>query len=128
MGELIKLNFGKRRKEEEKRDEPETPKIEIEAIKELPTKEKEAAPEDIEASFEVAGVGPLFLSPAAYSKIINFKVSASTLKVQREIVSKFSNDELRGWIENSVESDWTKKPAFFRAIVDELRGRDFTGK
>jgi hypothetical protein len=49
------------------------------------------------------------------------KVTPFAIQKSREIVKSYSMEELKKWVEDSNEIDWIKKPAFFRAIVEEFK-------
>lgn len=62
------------------------------------------------------------------SKMIRIaKVTADfnpvTYKEDRETVKSYSLEDLMNWVRKYDENDWQSKPAFFRAVADELKDR-----
>ena len=128
MGEIIRPDFSRRKKEEpEQDDEGATIKI-----TNLPTK---VPPEGIDAAktaFSVADGDeqgtflPEYLEltlSGKVQKLLNLTASPSALLKAREIVRNYTTEELLGWMKNSTEDDWQKRAGFFQAIWAELKRR-----
>ena len=128
MGEIIRPDFGRRKKEESKEPEEEA-KIQI---TNLPAKMTPAEIAVTESAFEVASgedKGPLLLEymELAFSdkikKLSNLKASQSALTKARETVKDYSTEDLLGWLKKSNESDWQTRAGFFQAMLAELKKR-----
>lgn len=47
----------------------------------------------------------------------------SSVRKYDTVVNSYSNQDLVVWFRNSTERDWARKPAFYRAIVQEMKRR-----
>ena len=128
MGDIIRPDFSRRKKEESMQDNEEA-KIQIPKRE---TKMTPAATEVVKAAYDVAYgeekspllIGYLELSLSGkVQKLLNLAASQAALNQARETVKGYTTEELLVWMKNSTESDWQKKAGFFQAVWAELRKR-----
>lgn len=111
MGEIIKFDFNKNRKEDsEKNKSANEQKKWWEEDKQLPLM--------FVKFFK-------FLISEESKKIKNLKTTPESLKQARETVRNYTTFELVKWIETSSEKDWQIKPSFFNAVLEELKIRSY---
>ncbi len=60
--------------------------------------------------------------------ILTENISFSGLGKNKEVVAEYSLEDLIRWIEKSEESNWTRKPEFFKAIAEEILDRIIDAK
>ncbi|MCX6745086.1 MAG: hypothetical protein NTX82_06195 [Candidatus Parcubacteria bacterium] len=128
MGEIIRPDFGRRKKEEPKEPDEEA-KIQI---TNLPAKMTPAEMAVTESAFEVAygeDKGPFLLEymELAFSdkikKLSNLKASQAAITQARSIVKDYTTENLLGWLKKSTEIDWQTRAGFFQAMLAELKMR-----
>jgi succinate dehydrogenase flavin-adding protein (antitoxin of CptAB toxin-antitoxin module) len=108
MGEVINFDF-RNKKFISKKGEPASPKeIEKDSRRFLPDN--------------------LTNLTSAIMQIKDLPVSQNALQSLLEIVKSYSDEDLFNWLNNSSESDWKSKPAFFRAIAYEFLSRGLSEK
>jgi hypothetical protein len=58
-----------------------------------------------------------------FGKINNLAGSQSSFLQNKKLVDGYSDKELINWLAISTESDWVKKPSFYKAILSEINAR-----
>jgi len=112
MGEVLHVDFGKRKKIENNQPKEEEPAGELESKEEL--------------GKDTTSINLNFLQFSLSEdakKLMRLTVSPSSLQKSREIVKNYETSELFEWLEGTNKNDWEKKAAFFQAIFIELKSR-----
>lgn len=55
-----------------------------------------------------------------FTEMLGVHVTPQKVHEQLQIVRGYSDDDLRGIAGNSVKTDWRRKPAYYRALLDEI--------
>jgi len=123
MGDIIKIDFntGKRAPTKENRDKADGTKGSgiIDAFKRL----IESISADKNTGTDLLLRWNEFTQSEAPTILNSLPCSANSLVQSRGLVSRYSDTELMDWITTSTKNDWQIKPAFYRAVYEELSNR-----
>lgn len=103
MGEVINFDFKNKKIIEKQNLQPE-----INVVTEKGTKE------------QYVRFAKFLISDKA-KKIMNLPVTRTSYAEIEKTIEGYSIQEMVGWLENSREEDWQKKPSFFRAIIERMK-------
>jgi len=117
MGEIIRFDFNKNKKVEDKEalNNDET----VDILDGSNTEEENRIKENdiIFKKFVY------FVISDRHKKFKNLEIKQMPYESARKLVSNYTNEQLVEWITNSDESEWVVRPSFYIAIYNEIKSR-----
>jgi hypothetical protein len=126
MGEVIKVDFQKKKKVEVAEDSNVTKN---DSIIQLDYNMGVPASGNFKTTFQLAQYFGVMIRGFGYQKFLNtireLPYSQTSLALSQGTVADYTDVDLVGILIKSTERDWVVKPAYYNAIIKELEERKF---